>query len=65
MRAEKTREEKRREEKRRAENNRTEEKKRKKGRQRKENIAPSCNGTKNNYGSYCPMMTVTNRNEYK
>ena len=65
MRAEKTREEKRREEKRRAENNRTEEKKRKKGREIKENIAPSCNGTKNNYGSFCPTIIETNLNEHK
>ena len=47
MRAEKRREEKRRAEKRRAENKKTEEKKWKKGREIKENIAQSCNGTKN------------------
>ena len=42
-----------------------EEKKRKKGREIKGTIAQSCNGTKDNDGSYCPMMTVTNRNEHR
>ena len=36
------------------------ENKRKKRREIKENIAQSCNGTKDNNGSYCPTIIVTN-----